>query len=124
MGGVIAAIAFKSGTESFPELTTKNLRDFDVLDIDGQALKIESLVRGKRAALFVNVATKWGLTEEKYNVLNKLYEKYREDGLEIIAFPCNQFGNMEPGTNAEIKEFASECYGAQFPMMSKSEVNG
>ena len=45
-------------------------------------------------------------------------------GLEILAFPCNQFGGQEPGTNIEIKEFARECYGANFPMFSKSDVNG
>jgi len=56
--------------------------------------------------------------------LTDLYAKYKDKGLEIIAFPCNQFGGQEPGTNAEIKEFATECYGATFPLMSKSEVNG
>ena len=57
-------------------------------------------------------------------MLTDLYLKFQERGLQIIGFPCNQFGSQEPGTNAEIKEFAAECYGANFPLMSKTDVNG
>ena len=54
----------------------------------------------------------------------QIYEKYADQGLEILGFPCTQFRDQEPGTNEEIKKFATEKYGAKFPMFSKIEVNG
>jgi glutathione peroxidase len=56
--------------------------------------------------------------------LQKLYEKYQSSGLEVLAFPCNQFGNQEPGTDAEIEVFATGHYHTTFPMFSKIDVNG
>jgi len=56
--------------------------------------------------------------------MKELYGKLREEGLEILAFPCNQFGSQEPGTNEEIKKFAQEKYGAEYPLFSKIKVNG
>lgn len=74
--------------------------------------------------MVVNVATNWGLTDKNYRQMVQLYEKYSSEGLEILAFPCNQFNNQEPGDEASIKRFASEKYGVKFPMFSKVEVNG
>jgi len=71
----------------------------------------------------VNVATKWGLTDLNYRQFVSLYDKYEKDGLRILAFPCNQFGHQEPGTNAEIAKFAAG-YGVKFDMYSKIDVNG
>lgn len=56
--------------------------------------------------------------------LQKLYEKYQASGLEVLAFPCNQFGHQEPGSNADIKHFAASHYHTTFPMFSKVDVNG
>jgi len=64
------------------------------------------------------------VTDSNYKGLEKLYRQYKSKGFTVIAFPCNQFKNQEPGTNAEIKEFAKKKYGVTFPMMSKVDVNG
>jgi len=71
----------------------------------------------------VNVASKWGLTELNYKELVQLDEKYQEKGLRILAFPCNQFGNQEPGSNQEIKDFVAK-YNVKFQMFDKINVNG
>jgi len=71
----------------------------------------------------VNVASKWGLTDLNYRQFVTLYDKYQKDGLRILAFPCNQFGHQEPGTNEEIAKFAAK-YGVKFDMYSKIDVNG
>lgn len=64
------------------------------------------------------------MTRTNYRELTALHEKYNDQGLEIVAFPCNQFGGQEPGTNAEIKKFAQGNFNAQFLMMDKIDVNG
>ncbi len=89
--------------------------------IDGQPASLRDY-EGE-ALLIVNVASKCGLTPH-YAGLQKLYETYRDRGLEILGFPCNQFGNQEPGTPAEIVEFCSTSYGVDFPLFAKLEVNG
>jgi glutathione peroxidase len=76
-----------------------------------------------KVLLIVNTASKCGFTKQ-YEGLEKLYEKYKAQGFEILAFPCNQFGNQEPGTSDEIKEFCSLNYGVSFPIFEKIEVNG
>ncbi|QSL64318.1 hypothetical protein MERGE_001618 [Pneumocystis wakefieldiae] len=76
-----------------------------------------------KVVLIVNVASKCGFTSQ-YSDLEKLYQKYKDSGFEILAFPCNQFGNQEPGTNQEIIEFCSRKYNVTFPVFDKIEVNG
>lgn len=77
--------------------------------------------KGRNAYLIVNVASQWGLTNQNYKELQELYQKYNTpDGLEILAFPCNNFGAQEPGTNAEVQEFAKRK-GATFPILGKVE---
>lgn len=76
-----------------------------------------------KVLLIVNVASKCGLTRQ-YQALQALYEKYKDKGLVICGFPCNQFGAQEPGTNEEIKQFCSLKYNVTFPMFDKIEVNG
>ncbi|KAI6702123.1 hypothetical protein NL676_011259 [Syzygium grande] len=79
--------------------------------------------RGK-VLLIVNVASKCGLTNSNYTELNQLYERYKDKGLEILAFPCNQFGDEEPGASDQIKEFVCTRFKAEFPIFDKIEVNG
>ena len=73
--------------------------------------------------LIVNTASKCGFTKQ-YAGLQALYEKYKDQGLEILAFPCNQFGHQEPGDDAAIKNFCTDTFGVTFPVMAKIEVNG
>ncbi len=71
----------------------------------------------------MNVASKCGSTPQ-YAGLEELHETYKDRGFSVLGFPCNQFGNQEPGTAAEIQEFCSTTYGVTFPMFDKVEVNG
>jgi len=95
--------------------------DFVVEDIDGKTRAL-SEYPGK-AVLVVNVASKCGLTPQ-YEGLQRLYDEYRRQGLEILAFPCNQFMEQEPGSPAAIKDFAAIQYGVTFPLFAKIDVNG
>lgn len=76
-----------------------------------------------KVLLIVNVASKCGSTPQ-YAGLQALYQSLKPQGFEILAFPCDQFGHQEPGTNAEIQEFCQANYGVTFPVFSKIEVNG
>lgn len=95
--------------------------DFNVKTIDGKSTTLADY-RGK-LALVVNVASKCGLTPQ-YEGLEKLYEKYKDKGLVVLGFPCNQFHEQEPGSEADIQEFCTLNYGVKFPLFSKVEVNG
>lgn len=95
--------------------------DYKVRDIRGQEVSMEEY-KGK-VLLIVNTASKCGFTKQ-YAGLQALYEKYKERGLEILAFPCNQFGHQEPGDDAAIKNFCTDTFGVTFPVMAKVEVNG
>ena len=92
-------------------------------DIDGNLFKFADLKDKCKGFLVVNVASAWGITQAHYEQLVVLDNELRDKGLKILAFPCNQFKNQEPGTQAEIKTFA-ESFGAKFQMMSKIDVNG
>lgn len=87
----------------------------------GKAYPIEDL-KGK-VVLIVNTATKCGLTPQ-FAGLELLHAKYEQDGLVVLGFPCNQFGNQEPETNASMVEVCSINHGVSFPLMEKIEVNG
>ena len=99
----------------------KNLYDFTVTDIDGKKFDL-SQFKGKKV-MIVNVASKCGLTPQ-YELLQELYDEYKNKGLVIIGFPANNFKDQEPGSNREIKEFCTRNYGVTFPMMEKISVAG
>jgi glutathione peroxidase len=97
------------------------LHDFTMQDIDGNPQALADY-KGK-VVLVVNVASKCGLTPQ-YDGLKRLYYEFRQDGFEVLGFPCNQFMGQEPGSESEIKEFCTVNFGIDFPLFSKLEVNG
>jgi len=100
---------------------SENIYQFSFNQLDGKEISLSEF-KGK-AVLVVNTASACGLTYH-YSGLEKLYQKYKDKGLVIIGFPCNQFGKQEPGTSEEIQEFCSLNYDVTFPLSSKVEVNG
>jgi glutathione peroxidase len=99
-----------------------SVHDFTVKDAKGNDVDL-SQYKGK-PLLIVNVASQCGLTNSNYTELSELYGKYKDQGLEILAFPCNQFGAQEPGNNEQIVEFACTRFKAEFPIFDKVDVNG
>jgi len=95
--------------------------DFHATSIRGDDVSLERY-RGK-VLLIVNVASRCGFTPQ-YNGLQSLYDKYHDRGLEILAFPCNQFGGQEPGSDEEVLSFCSLNYDVKFDLFSKVQVNG
>lgn len=95
--------------------------DYEVNTRDGKTKNL-SEYKGK-VLLIVNTATGCGFTPQ-YEGLENLYKKYKDKGLEILDFPCNQFGNQAPGTNEEIHEFCTLKYNTTFPQFAKIDVNG
>ncbi|KAK7318253.1 hypothetical protein RJT34_02952 [Clitoria ternatea] len=100
----------------------KSVYDFTVKDAKGNDVNLGDY-KGK-VLLIVNVASQCGLTNSNYTELSQLYEKYKQKGLEILAFPCNQFGAQEPGNNEEIQQFVCTRFKAEFPVFDKVDVNG
>ncbi len=99
----------------------KSIYNFSVKDIDGKEIQLSDY-KGK-VLLIVNVASRCGFTKQ-YNGLEEIYRKYKERGFEVLAFPCNDFGNQEPGTNEEIKEFCSSKFDVSFQLFDKVKVLG
>ncbi|GAA3919920.1 glutathione peroxidase [Luteimonas lutimaris] len=95
--------------------------DFSAVDIEGRECPL-SAYAGK-VLLVVNVASRCGFTPQ-YAGLQQLWQDYRDRGLVVLGFPCDQFGHQEPGDEAEIRGFCSLEYGVDFPMFAKVEVNG
>jgi len=117
LAGVVAACVATAGAEEKPagplayKMKSITGQDADLSQYQGQVV------------LIVNVASECGLTPQ-YEQLEAIYEKYRDKGLVVLGFPCNQFGQQEPGTEAQIARFCTENYKVQFPLFSKIEVNG
>ena len=99
----------------------KTIYDFSVKDAGLKEISLE--VYKEKILLIVNVASYCGLTYQ-YEGIENLYKKYKDQGFEVLAFPCNQFAFQEPGTNEEIKKFCDIKYGVTFKIFNKIHVNG
>ncbi|KAL5561639.1 hypothetical protein UlMin_031386 [Ulmus minor] len=106
-------------SQSVPETS---IHEFTVKDSRGKDVDL-AVYKGK-VLLVVNVASKCGFTDSNYTQLTELYNKYKDKGLEILAFPCNQFLKQEPGTSEEAEQFACTRYKAEYPIFKKVRVNG
>jgi glutathione peroxidase len=99
----------------------RSIYDFEALSIEGKPAHL-STQRGK-VLLIVNTASACGFTPQ-FTGLEELWRSYRDQGLVVVGFPCNQFGAQDSGSNSEIASFCELNYGVSFPMMSKVDVNG
>jgi len=95
--------------------------EYSAITIQGEEKSLSDY-KGK-VLLIVNTASECGFAPQ-FEGLQNLYEKYKKEDFEILGFPCNQFGNQEPGSNNEISSFCQRNYGVTFPMFSKIDVNG
>ena len=102
-------------------MAASSLYDIDVQTIAGDTRSLGAY-RGK-TLLIVNVASQCGFTPQ-YKGLEALFRKYKDHGLVVLGFPCNQFGRQEPGTEAEIQRFCTSSYDVTFPLFAKIDVNG
>jgi glutathione peroxidase len=98
-----------------------DLYDIPLRTIDGEATTLDRY-RGQ-TLLIVNVASRCGFTPQ-YQGLEELYRKYKDRGFVVLGFPCNQFGNQEPGHEQEIRDFCDTRFGVSFPLFAKVDVNG
>ena len=108
-------------TKSTGKEALDNINDIKVLDMNKNEIKLSDY-NGK-VLLIVNVASECGNTPQ-YSGLQEIYEKYNKQGFEILAFPCNDFGGQEPGTNEQIQNFCSANYGVTFKLFDKIKVLG
>lgn len=95
--------------------------DYTVTDLQGQAVDLKQYL-GK-VVLIVNTASKCGFTPQ-YKGLEAVYQQFKDKGVVVLGFPCNQFGHQEPGTADEIGSFCEKNYGVTFPLFKKIDVNG
>jgi glutathione peroxidase len=100
---------------------TTSIYDFKATSLDGAEVSLDQY-RGK-VLLIVNTASRCGFTPQ-YQGLENLYQRYRDRGLVVLGFPCNQFGTQEPGSAEEIRSFCTMNYGVSFPIFAKIDVNG
>jgi len=98
-----------------------SIYDFTVKDIHGKPVKLDRY--RDKVMLVVNTASNCGFTPQ-YKGLEALYEKFHGKGLEVLGFPCNQFGGQEPGSEKEIAQFCELNFGVTFPLFAKVDVNG
>lgn len=115
----VLLIALATVTSS--AFSAETVHEFKMKSLQGQQVDLEKY-KGK-VLLIVNTASECGLTPQ-YEQLQAMHKQYKDKGLVILGFPCNQFGQQEPGTAAEISEFCKENYGVEFAMFSKIDVNG
>ncbi len=103
------------------DASRQSVYDFSAQSLDGQNVPLAQY-RGQ-VLLIVNTASKCGFTPQ-YTGLEKLYRAYKDRGVTVLGFPCNQFGQQEPGGSAEIAQFCNLNYGVSFPLFAKIDVNG
>lgn len=101
--------------------TSQSIYDFSATSIEGQPISLSTYK--DKVVLIVNTASQCGFTPQ-YKGLQKLYDKYADQGLVILGFPCNQFGQQEPGTDNDIQSFCETRFGVTFPLFQKVDVNG
>ena len=120
---VILFMSFLSifSTKAKENITKMSLYQFKTKTLQGKEVSLKQF-EGK-VILIVNTASKCGFTPQ-YEGLEKLYENYKDQGLVILGFPCNQFGGQEPGSSEDISSFCTVNYGVTFPMFMKIDVNG
>ena len=106
---------------SADSVSNSSIHSFSAKTLSGKETQLSAYK--DKVLLVVNTASKCGLTRQ-YKGLEKLYKTYKDRGFEVLGFPCNQFGNQEPGSAEEIKNFCTLNYGVSFPMFSKIDVNG
>ena len=115
LASIFCLLSFKAA------YSQSSIYDFKALSNEGEMVDFASY-KGK-VLVIVNTASKCGFTPQ-YDGLEELYQRYKDKGLVVIAFPCDQFGHQEPGTNEEIAEFCRINHGVTFPLMEKIDVNG
>jgi glutathione peroxidase len=101
--------------------TTSSIYDFSATSIEGNPVEISNYK--DKVLLIVNTASQCGFTPQ-YQGLQALYQKYSDRGLVVLGFPCNQFGQQEPGSTSEIQSFCETRFGVSFPLFEKVDVNG
>lgn len=123
LGGFIMTPVASAGDQAAtkPAAKTPAALNFKVQSLEGK--KVDLAQYQGKVVLVVNVASKCGLTPQ-YKALEAVYQKYKDQGLVILGFPCNQFRGQEPGTAEEIRKFCTSQYNVTFPLMAKVEVNG
>ena len=102
-------------------MTARSLYDIDVKTISGERRSLADY--RDKTLLVVNVASRCGFTPQ-YAGLESLYRKYKNQGLVVLGFPCDQFGHQEPGTETDIQQFCTSTYDVTFPLFAKIDVNG
>lgn len=126
MGNLIKHICFKNKVDLLSNIKRKSnyLFDLESKDIDGNSVKLKQFTDNKKAIIFVNVACNCGYTNINYIQLVELFKRYSNKGLQILAFPCNQFLNQENKIEKEIKKYITDNFKVNFPVFSKIKVNG
>ena len=119
--GVFITSSFAVTDPVFAEKENETVLKHKVKTLEGKKIEL-SAYEGK-TLLVVNVASRCGATPQ-YAALQDDYKTFKDDGLVVIGFPCNQFGKQEPGSSDDIREFCTANYGVSFPMMAKIDVNG
>ncbi len=120
----MGCITFKTGIDTFQSLETKPFEEIKVIDINGNLNKLGNYLYKKKLLIIVNTASNCGYTKPNYIQLVELYKQYKDKGLEILAFPCNQFYSQEYKSEDDIKEFVKNNFNVEFPMFTKVDVNG
>ena len=116
-GGFLSTVSQNNGGDDLKD----NINDITVIDMENNSIRLSDY--NDKVLLIVNVASECGYTPQ-YTGLEDIYQKYNPLGFEILAFPCNDFGGQEPGTNEEIKAFCSSNYNVTFMLFDKIKVLG
>lgn len=119
--GLVAWKTFNANVWHQPAPAMASFHDLTAETLEGDPYAFSDL-KGKRV-MIVNTASRCGYTPQ-YGPLEELHDKYKDQGLVILGFPCNQFGMQEPGSSSDIREFCTRNYGVSFQMMSKVDVKG